>query len=99
MKNKPYLNLFWIIDIYNGYPNKDEFFIKSFNLLAGTDKLKQQIIDGDSEEDIYKSWQSGLKQFKQTRKKYLLYPDFEWIIFYKLTSITSVNKTLSSIPS
>ena len=77
MKNKPYLNLFWIIDIYKNYPNKDEFFIKSFNLLAGTDKLQQQLKDGVSEQDIYKSWQPGLKQFKQTRKKYLLYPDFE----------------------
>lgn len=77
MKNKPYLNLFWIIDIYNNYPKKDEFFIKSFNLLAGTDKLKQQLKAGISEQDIYKSWQPGLKQFKQTRKKYLLYPDFE----------------------
>jgi len=77
MKKKPYLNLFWLIDIYKNYPNKEEFFTKSFNLLAGTDKLKQQIKDGVSEQDIYKSWQPGLKQFKQTRKKYLLYPDFE----------------------
>lgn len=77
IKKKPYLNLFWIMDIYKNYPNKEEFFTKSFNLLAGTDKLKQQLKDGVSEQDIYKSWQPSLKQFKQTRKKYLLYPDFE----------------------
>lgn len=77
IKNKPSLNLFWLIDIYNNYPNKDEFFIKSFNRLAGTDKLQQQIKDGVSEQEIYKSWQEGLTQFKQIRKKYLLYPDFE----------------------
>lgn len=77
IKKKPYLNLFWIMDIYKNYPNKEEFFTKSFNLLVGTDRLKQQLKDGVSEQDIYKSWQPGLTQFKQTRKKYLLYPDFE----------------------
>ena len=77
IKNKPSLNLFWLIDIYNHYPQKDEFFIKSFNRLAGTDKLQQQIKDGLSEQEIYNSWQEGLTQFKQIRKKYLLYPDFE----------------------
>jgi hypothetical protein len=37
----------------------------------------QQIRDGKSEDEIRKSWEPGLTQFKAIRKKYLLYPDFE----------------------
>lgn len=77
LKKQGKLNLFWLIDIYINYPNKDDFFKKSFNRLAGTDQLQNQIKEGVSEQDIYKSWQTDLKQFKQTRKKYLLYQDFE----------------------
>ena len=34
------------MDIYKDYPDKENFFKKSFNRLAGTDKLQQQIKDG-----------------------------------------------------
>jgi uncharacterized protein YbbC (DUF1343 family) len=37
----------------------------------------RQIIDGTPEAEIRKSWEPGLKAFKEMRKKYLLYPDFE----------------------
>ncbi len=77
IKNKPKINLYWLMDIYKNYPDKENFFGSSFNRLAGTDKLQQQIKNGVNEQDIYKSWQEGLKQFKQIRKKYLLYKDFE----------------------
>jgi len=49
--------------------NDDNFF----NLLAGTDQLKKQIQDGIREEEIRASWAPGLREFKMTRKKYLLY--------------------------
>ncbi|MFY7910209.1 MAG: DUF1343 domain-containing protein, partial [Emticicia sp.] len=42
--------------------------------LAGTEKFKQQIIDGVSEAEIRKSWEPGLSDFKALRKKYLIYP-------------------------
>ncbi len=48
-----------------------------FNLLAGTDKLLPLVEAGKSEEEIRASWQDELREYKQTRKKYLLYPDFE----------------------
>ena len=35
---------------------------------------RQQIIDGKSEEEIRASWEPGLSQYKEMRKKYLLYP-------------------------
>jgi len=73
------IQLKWIMDAYKIFPGKDSFFLKtnSFNRLAGNDILMQQIKDGKSEEEIRKSWEPGLTQFKAIRKKYLLYADFE----------------------
>lgn len=70
------LQLGWIMKAYELFPNKDQFFTKYFNTLAGTDKLEKEIKAGWSEEKIRESWEPGLKKFKQIRKKYLLYPDF-----------------------
>lgn len=69
--------LFWLIDLYNRYHNKTEFFNSYFDKLAGTDHLKKQIIAGSTEEEIRKSWKTDIEQFKIIRKKYLLYSDFE----------------------
>ena len=46
---------------------------KIFNLLAGNDTLWRQVQRGDSESDIRKSWEPQLSQYKEMRKKYLLY--------------------------
>ena len=43
--------------------------------LAGTDKLRLAIEQGQSLEQIRLSWQSGLQKFRQQRRPYLLYPD------------------------
>jgi uncharacterized protein YbbC (DUF1343 family) len=74
------LNLKWLIELYKAYPDKSKFFdqkqsnqIGNFDRLAGTEKLKQQIIDGKSEEEIRLSWEPALSQYKVMRKKYLLY--------------------------
>ena len=45
-----------------------------FNRLAGTPKLKEQIMAGWSAKEIRATWQPGLESFKAIRKKYLLYP-------------------------
>ena len=75
------INLSWLMELYKAYPYKEKFFDMSqskqmgnFNKLAGTESLKQQIIDGKSETEIRKSWEPGLSNFKTLRKKYLLYP-------------------------
>jgi uncharacterized protein YbbC (DUF1343 family) len=72
------IQLSWIIQAYKLFPEKDKFFLKtnSFNRLAGNDVLMQQIIDGVSEEEIRKSWEPALSNYKKIRKKYLLYKDF-----------------------
>jgi uncharacterized protein YbbC (DUF1343 family) len=80
------VQLKWLIEAYKLFPQKDSFFIlpKSgsmeqsyFNKLAGNNELWKQIKDGKSEEDIRKSWDPWLSEFKKIRKKYLLYDDFE----------------------
>jgi len=74
------LNLKWLITFYNAYPEKEKFFdysqskqMNNFDRLAGTDMLKQQIIQGKTEEEIRRSWEPALSKFKLMRKKYLLY--------------------------
>jgi len=73
------IQLKWLIDAYKLFPQKDSFFLKSnsFNRLAGTDVLMEQIKNGKTEEEIRKSWEPKLNEFKAIRKKYLLYEDFE----------------------
>ncbi|MCY1721344.1 DUF1343 domain-containing protein [Prolixibacteraceae bacterium Z1-6] len=75
----PRFTLKYFIDYYSSYENEEEFLTREnwFNLLAGTDELIKQIREGKTEEEIVKSWQPELDQFKALRKKYLLYPDFE----------------------
>jgi uncharacterized protein YbbC (DUF1343 family) len=67
------INLEWLIETYNQSQNKEDFFISFFDKLAGTDKLRKQIISGKSIREIKKSWEDDLKEFKNIRNKYLLY--------------------------
>ncbi len=78
---KKQINLQWMMELYKAYPAKEKFFdytqskeMGNINKLAGTAQFKEQIIAGTSEADIRKSWEPGLAQYKQLRKKYLLYP-------------------------
>ncbi len=70
------LELKWLIAAYQAYTDKAGFFTDFFVKLAGTDKLKQQVIAGTSNAQIRKSWAPELARFKAIRKKYLLYKDF-----------------------
>jgi uncharacterized protein YbbC (DUF1343 family) len=80
------IQLKWLLEAYKLFPDKENFFIKSksgspkdyfFTKLAGNTELMQQIIDGKTEEEIKTTWQPKLQAFKEIRKKYLLYDDFE----------------------
>jgi len=75
-----------LINAYKLFSDKNNFFIRPktdkpenyyFNKLVGNAVLMQQIIEGKSEKEIRASWQPALDAFKQVRKKYLLYKDFE----------------------
>jgi uncharacterized protein YbbC (DUF1343 family) len=70
----------YLLEAYKLFPRKDSFFLNKgnfFNKLAGNDVLLQQVKAGASETEIRKSWEPGLKRFKEIRKKYLIYADFE----------------------
>ncbi len=67
------LDLTWLIRMYHEVGGGTKFFTSSFNLLAGNDQLKQQIINKTPEHEIRKSWQPALEAFHHTREKYLLY--------------------------
>ncbi|HYF70234.1 MAG TPA: DUF1343 domain-containing protein [Ohtaekwangia sp.] len=73
------IDLSYLINMYNAYPDKDNFFTNPFdknyiNKLAGNALLQQQIRDGLSEDEIRKTWQKDLEAFEVKRKRYLLYP-------------------------
>jgi uncharacterized protein YbbC (DUF1343 family) len=67
------IELKWLLKAYNSTEDKTKFFIPFFTKLAGTKMLQQQIEEGLSERKIKKSWKTGLEQFKEKRKKYLIY--------------------------
>ena len=73
------IQLKYLLEAYRLFPGKDSFFLKNnfFHKLAGNDQLMKQVKQGMSEEAIRKSWEPALAKFKATRKKYLLYKDFE----------------------
>lgn len=81
LRKKGQINLQWIIELYKNHPHKEKFFdsklsreMGTIETRVGTGDFRQQIINGVSEEDIRKSWEPGLSQYKEMRKKYLLYP-------------------------
>jgi uncharacterized protein YbbC (DUF1343 family) len=67
------LNLTWLIELYNAFPDKAHFFNAYFVKLAGTNELRQQIEAGKSEREIRNSWEPALSKYKIMRRKYLLY--------------------------
>jgi len=74
LSNLDRVELSWLINAYKTM-NRPGFFLPFMDKLAGTDKLRKQIEAGWSEEKIRESWEPGLEKYRQTRKKYLLYPE------------------------
>jgi uncharacterized protein YbbC (DUF1343 family) len=76
------INLQWIMDLYKASPQKEKFFdskqsreMNNIEIQIGSGLFRQQIIDGVSEEEIRKSWEPGLSNYKKMRKKYVIYKD------------------------
>ena len=65
----------YFLDFYRLSGEKAAFFSRSrsFDLLMGTDSVRKAILKGESEEAIRNSWQKELQDYKEIRKKYLLY--------------------------
>lgn len=71
------LTLEYLISFYKKSGLGIKFFssVQFMDMLSGTDQLRKQIIQGKSEKEIRKTWEADLKNYKELRKKYLLYPD------------------------
>lgn len=76
IRQEGYLNLNYLVDFYQAYPDKANFFLETLFIdkLAGTDALRKAIIGGQSAEEIRASWSEGLVAYREMRKGYLLYP-------------------------
>lgn len=72
---KKQIQLEYLIDMYGLLKNEDGFFNDYFDLLAGTDKLRKQIIANKTLSEIRNSWRDDIEKFRKIRVKYLLYPD------------------------
>jgi len=81
LRKSKQINLQWIMELYKAHPYKEKFFdsklskeMGTIEKLVGSGLFRQQIIDGKSEKEIRASWEPGLSDYKEMRKKYLLYP-------------------------
>jgi len=70
--------LSYLLATYAVLGNNEESFFNPdfFDKLAGSDRLRKQIIAGMSEVAIRATWQDELNEYKKIRNKYLLYDDF-----------------------
>ncbi len=75
------INIQWVMEMYKVSPRKEDFFnsklsnqLLPIERLIGVGNFRQQIINGTTEAEIRASWEPGLSNYKQMRKKYLLYP-------------------------
>jgi uncharacterized protein YbbC (DUF1343 family) len=71
------LGLTILYDLRQNWPKRFKKGINKnkdmFDKAAGTDKTRKLLLEGKSVEYIKRSWQKDLKDFKKSRKKYLLY--------------------------
>ena len=81
LRKKKQINLQWMMELYKASPYPEKFFDSRLSRemgvierLTGSALFRQQIKDGKSEKEIRDSWEPGLTNYKQMRKKYLLYP-------------------------
>ena len=81
LRKSKQINFKWIMELYKVSPNKEQFFdskmskeMNNIEIQIGSGLFRQQIIDGVPEAEIRAGWEAGLNEYKEMRKKYLLYP-------------------------
>jgi uncharacterized protein YbbC (DUF1343 family) len=82
LRKEKRMNLQWLKEMYNAYPDKEKFFdakqskeIGNVDFRTGDSNFKEQIKQGVSDEDMRKSWEPGLSNYKKMRLKYVIYKD------------------------
>ncbi|MGM9802839.1 MAG: exo-beta-N-acetylmuramidase NamZ domain-containing protein [Muribaculaceae bacterium] len=69
------MNLEYVIDAYRSCGLGDKFFTSFFEKLTGDASVRKMIEDGKSADEIKATWQPELEQFKQLRRRYLIYDE------------------------
>ena len=67
------LDISFLIMAYQNTSDPSKFFNDFFTKLAGNTTLQQQIESGMAADNIKKTWEKGLTEFKRMRQPYLLY--------------------------
>ena len=78
LRNEPLDHRFtlkYLLEMFEKSQKGPRFFNNFFDRLAGTDKLRKDILAGKTEPEIRKSWEPRLAAYKTMRKDYLLYQD------------------------
>jgi len=73
LSHRPGIMLEWLIDAYEKSGKPSDFFTGYFDTLAGTDRLRRQIQQGMTADEIRATWKDGLDRFAAIRCKYLIY--------------------------
>ncbi len=75
------INFQWMIELYQAYPEKARFFDRTYSkeignidYLSGVSAFRNQIIEGKTMDEIRATWEPKLSEYKEMRKKYLIYP-------------------------
>ena len=68
-------NLEYVIDAYKIVGQGEKFFNRMFELLVGVDYVREMIISGKSAAEIESQWQAELEQYRELRRRYLLYAE------------------------
>ena len=71
------IQLRFILEAYQAFPDKADFFTGYFDTLAGSDQLRKQIETGWDEDRIRESWSKELEEYKRKQSKYLIYDEIK----------------------
>ena len=72
-----HMDLSVLLSFYQKMDTTGFFNASWFDKLAGGPTFRESILKGWSEEQLRESWKSDIDKFKEKRKRYLLYKDFE----------------------
>ncbi|MEC8893823.1 MAG: DUF1343 domain-containing protein, partial [Candidatus Poribacteria bacterium] len=67
------ISLHLISIVIASYPDQFEFRSRFFNLLVGTDKIQEALLNNKSITKISQSWQYKSMQFEKKRQAHLIY--------------------------
>jgi uncharacterized protein YbbC (DUF1343 family) len=69
------IDLSYLIDAYRNLNMDHYFFRPFFEKLIGVDYVRKMILEGKNADEIKAMWKGDVEQFKQQRRKYLLYKE------------------------